>query len=392
MTRFPQFNGSIGPANLLSLVRNTAPFLFDPAFGFPQSKVRGRLIELGDHPYGWLAILHAANELPATPNPSPEEREDYFALCLACHHATVATFIPTDVDNKIRGVLWQQRLEPASRRRLFDLVLNALTWDLSRISTRTTELSGVGPVSGHNGEMLGVMAGALGTFVQHEDLDYARKAADAIDAELRREAHEFNFALNQPGGEIDLLRLAMSLTHNCGDLDQGISFWPTKPIYDSYRLRFGRLAHENTTPYGGIYQTAALLYKRLLSSEGHRHYPLREVRCLRRSPDFLLPLGPFFDAWGERIATHPALSMDERAEVLAALLIGCKKINGQVGYFRAVSGFAHGAGTLEKFASLMPGSIRHELKDPEIKRQVGLSRVSFESNMRKRALRVLSGN
>ncbi|MBC8154944.1 MAG: hypothetical protein H7Z72_18760 [Bacteroidetes bacterium] len=391
MTQFPQFNGTIGPGNLLSLVRNTAPFLFDPAFGFPPPRAHGRLIELGGHPYGWLDILNAADELPATPDPSPEEREDYFALCLACHHATVATFVPTDVDGKIRGALWQPRMDPVSRRRMFDLVLNAMTWDLTRISTRTTALSGVGPVSGHNGEILGVMAGALGTFVQHGDGEYAQKVADTIDAELKREAHEFDFVLNQSGQEIELLRLAMSLTHNCGDLDQGISFWPAKPIYESYRLLFGRLAHENTAPYGGMYQIAAQLYKSLLASEGHRHYPLREVRCLRRSPDFLLPLGPFFDDWGERIATHPALSMADRAEVLAALLIGCKKIKGQVGYFRAVSGFAQ-AGPLEKFASLMPGSVRHELKDPEIKRQVGLSKASFESSMGKRALQVLSGN
>lgn len=391
MKQFPQFNGTIGPGNLLSLVRNTAPFLFDPAFGFPKPKARGRLIELGGHPYGWLDILRAADELPATSNPSPEEREDYFALCLACHHATVATFVPTDVDSKIRGVLWQQRLDPASRRRMFDLVLNALNWDISRVSTRTTELSGVSPVSGHNGEILGVMAGALGTFVQHKDLEYAHKAAEAIDAELKREAHEFKFALNQAGREIDLLRLAMSLTHNCGDLDQGISFWSTNALYDSYRLLFGRLAHENTVPYGSMYQIAALLYKSLLASEGHRHYPLRDVHCLRRSPDFLLPLGPFFDVWGERIATHPALSTDDRAEVLTALLMGCKKIKGQVGYFRAISGFAHGASLLEKFASLLPGSIRHELRTPEVKRQVELSKTSFESSMRKWALQVLSG-
>lgn len=391
MTQFPQFNGTIGPGNLLSLVRNTAPFLFDPAFGFPEPKASGRLIEIGGHPYGWLDILRAADNLPATPNPSSEEREDYFALCLACHHATVATFIPTDVDGKIRGVLWQQRMDPECRRRMFDLVLHAQTWDLSRISTRTTELSGVGPVSGHNGEYLGVMAGALGTFVKNEDAEYAQKAVDAIDAELKREAHEFEFALKLPGQEIELLRLAMSLTHNCGDLDQGISFWTQNPIYSPYRPLFARLAHENTTPYGGTFQIAARLYKNMLSSEGHRHYPLREVRCLRSSPDFLLPLGPFFDSWGERIATHPSLSLDDRAEVLSALLAGCKKIKGQVGYFRAISGFAHGAGSLEKFAARMPNSISKELKDPEIKRQVGLSKVSFESSMRKRALQVLSG-
>ncbi|AMJ65249.1 hypothetical protein [Hymenobacter sp. PAMC 26628] len=391
MTQFAQFNGTIGPANLLGQVRNTAPFLFDPAFGFPGPRARGRLIDLGGHPYGWLDILRAADALPATPAPTAEELEDYFALCLAAHHATVATFVPTDVDGKIRGGLWQERLPAASRRRMFALVRHAQTWDLARISTRTTALAGVGPVSGHDGELLGVLAGALGAFVRHDDAEYARLAAETIDAELRREVHEFDFARQRPGQEIDVLKLAMSLTHNCGDTDQGLASWAPGPAYEPYRARFGRLAHDNAAPYGGAFQVAARLYKNLLAAEGHRHYPLREVRCLRRSPDFLLPLGPFLDAWGALIATHPALAPEERAEVLAALLAGCKKIRGQVGYYRAVSGFAHGAGGLEKFAPLLPAAARQELKDPEVKRQVGVSRASFEAGMRKRARQVLAG-
>ncbi len=389
MTDSSQFNGTIGPSNLLSQVRNTAPFLFDPAFGFPAPRARGRLIDLGGHPHGWLDILRAADALPATPTPSAEEREDYFALCLAAHHATVATFVPTDVDSKIRGGLWQPPLDPASRRRMFDLVLHAQTWDLAGISTRTTALAGVGPVSGHDGELLGVMAGALGSFVRAADAEYAQKAADAIDAEFRREAHEFTFALRQPGQEVEVLRLAMSLTHNCGDTDQGISSWAEGPAYAPYRARFGRLAHENTPPYGGTYQLAARLYRHLLAAEGHRHYPLRHVRCLRRSPDFLLPLGPFLDDWGTLIATHPALAPAERTEVLAALLAGCKKISGQVGYFRALSGFAHGAGGLDKFAAQLPATSRQELKDPEVRRHVALSQASFEASMSKRARQVL---
>lgn len=390
MTQFAQFNGSIGPANLLSQVRNTAPFLFDPAFGFPEPRARGRLLALGGHPYGWLDILRAAEALPATPTPSAEEREDYFALCLAAHHATVATFVPTDVDSKIRGGLWEPRLAPTSRRRMLDLVRHAQTWDVSRISTRTTALSGVGPVSGHNGEILGVLAAALGSFVRAGDAEYAQLAADAIDAEFRREAHEFSFALRQPGQEMEVLRLAMSLTHNCGDTDQGIASWQEGPLYAPYRARFGRLAHENAAPYGGTYQVAARLYKRLLAAEGHRHYPLREVRCLRTSPDFLLPLGPFFDGWGARIATHPALGPTDRADVLAALLAGCKKIKGQVGYFRALHGFAHAAGGLEQFAPHLPSSLRPELKAAELKRQVGLSQEAFEAGLAKRTRQVLA--
>ena len=47
------------------------------------------------------------------PGLSPEEQlQDYFALCLACHHATVATFVPTDVDTKIRGIVWRESRDP----------------------------------------------------------------------------------------------------------------------------------------------------------------------------------------------------------------------------------------------------------------------------------------
>ena len=177
-----QFNGKIGPGNLLGLVNNTAPFIFEPGFvpsssPLPVRTSKLRPIEMAAHPYGWLEILKSANSIEAAHNPTTEQREDYFALCLSCHHATVATFVPTDVDAKIRGQLWQQREDPEALRRMFEFVLHAMKWDISRISARATELSGVGPVSGHNGEMLGVLAGALGGFLKSGDAAYAAKAA-----------------------------------------------------------------------------------------------------------------------------------------------------------------------------------------------------------------------
>ena len=217
MKETPQFNGKIGPGNLLGLVKNTAPFIFE--FGFvpdatplPVRAAPARPIEMSEHPYGWLEILKSAESIASADNPTTEQREDYFALCIACHHATVATFIPTDVDSKIRGHLWQQREDPLAMRRMFDFTVNAMKWDISRISTRATARSGVGPVSGHNGEMLGVLAGALGGFLKNGDAEYAEKAAATIEAELKREAHELFFVIeNCRSGkpwELDLLRLA----------------------------------------------------------------------------------------------------------------------------------------------------------------------------------------
>jgi hypothetical protein len=389
---FPQFNGTIGPGNLLSLVRNTAPFIFEPGFApaNPKSKIE-------NPKWKWFDILNNAESLEPTSNPNTEQRERYFAICLACHHATVATFIPTDVDSKIRGHLWQQREDPLALRRMFELVVEALTWDISKISRRATERSGVGPVSGHNGEMLGVLAGALGAFLKTGDAEYAEKAATAIDNELNREAHEFRYVMDKVRThgrdahatviELDLLRLSSSLTHNVGDLDQGISFWSNRDIYAPSRKRFHRLAHENTEPYGGTFQLAARLYKQIMSAEGHRHYPLREVKALRSSADFLLPLGPFFDDWGALIGSHPKLNTDDRAQTLAALLSGCKKIPNQVGYFRAISGMVEAiGGNLEPIVKRMPASLRNEMKSAEIRKHIALRKVSFESGMRKRCL------
>lgn len=397
MDDLTQFNGTIGPGNLLALVRNTAPYYFrEPFLSLaPSSHLvtssPPRLITFGDPPFGWLQILLQAHTLRASNNPTAEERLDYFALCMACHHGTVATFIPTDVDSKIRGVLWQQREDPEIRRRMLDFTLQAMKWNVSKISARCTELSGVGPVSGHNGEMLGVLGGALGCFIKSGDAEYAEKTADAIEAEFKRETHEFRHVLNLRDQEIELLKLASSLTHNCGDMDQGISFWSQHERYAPYRARFGRLAHENTQPFGGTLQIAAALYKAIMSSEGHRHYPLREVRALRQSPDFLLPLGPFFDQWGETVGAHPGLKIEDRAEVLAALLSGCRKIPGQVGYYRAISGMLGAVGgNVETITKRMPAALRGEMKNAELKRHVALRRISFESSMKKRTQAVLS--
>jgi hypothetical protein len=349
-----------------------------------------RLTELGAGPFGFLDILSCASVFgpPMEDGWQAIRLENYFAFCLACHHATVATFVPTDVDTKIRGLLWRETRDPEALRRMFAFTLRALDWSIEGISTRATALAGVGPVSGHNGEQLSVLAGALGAFLKAGDAEYARRAHDAIVRELEREAAEFRFAERTPGAELDLLRIAMSLTHNAGDLDQGISFWPQSEQHAAARALFHRLAHENTKPFGGAFAAAAEIYRRAMSAEGHRHYPLRAVKSLRRSPAFLLPLGPFFDDWGAVIGSHPELSDDERAEVLSALITGCRKIPGQRGYYRAIHGLQESLGS--RFGSILertPNRVRAEFRDPEMRKRVAIPQASFESMMKKLAYR-----
>ena len=92
----------IGPETLIAQVRSTAPFL-ESRPGEP-----GRLTELGHSPDGFLRILANWENILRPGLNHDEQLQDYFAFCLACHHATVATFVPTDVDTKIRGIVWRE--------------------------------------------------------------------------------------------------------------------------------------------------------------------------------------------------------------------------------------------------------------------------------------------
>lgn len=369
----------------MGLVVNTAPFL-KPQIAARTINPDARLIELGDTADGYLDVLSGWERIDAERLGDTALIEDYFAFCLACHHATVATYVPTDVDAKIRGLLWRQNRDAGSVRRMFAFTQKALHWSVEGISKRASGLAGVGPVSGHNGEQLSVLAGALGALIKRGDTEYADLAAAAIDAELEREATEFRYALEHRGLELDVLRHAASLTHNTGDLDQGISFWPSLPTHDEARRRFHRLSHENVTPYGGTFQTAARIYKKAMSPEGHRNYPLRQVKCLRQSPDLLFPLGPFLDDWGATLAVHPLLDWQNKADILEALIQGCRTIPNQRGYFRAIHGMMNAlGGNLERVLRLTPARTRAAWKEAELRKNIAVPRVSFESMMKKMA-------
>lgn len=372
------WDGWIEPAALLALVRNTAPFLYPLA-----PEPTGRLARWANSARGFLRILAAAELWTGEGWSADEQLIDYFALCLACHQATVATFVPTDVDSKIRGLVWQKTRDRDVLRALAEVAFAMGAWTVEGISQRAQYIGDLGAVSGHNGEWLSVMAGAHGRFLQVGDAEYAEKTAVAIDAELRRELQAFAVARATRGLELDVLRLAMSITHNLGDLDQGISFWKSEGTGES-RARFARLAHENKAAYEGGFQPVAQLYRLYLASEGHRHYPLRAVKPLRQSADLLLPLGPFFDDWGGVVGTHPVLTLDDRGEVLDALVRGCRKVPGQQGYYRALAGFQERAPQVfEAAAAKMPAASRKELRQPEMRQLLAVPRASFEARARK---------
>ena len=382
-------DGFIAPGALRGLVHNTVPWLeLTPA---ADARDDGSVEARAAGPYGFRRLLAAIPDRapePAAAATSPTADAallDYFALCLAAHHATVASFVPTDVDSKIRGLLWRRAESPAQLERMWALSQAFAGWDTPSVSQRTITLESGGPVSGHDGERLSVMAGALGRALALGVDRVAAAAREAIEHELARQARAFVRLAATDGAEIATLGLAAALTHNAGDLDQGISFWPRSEPHRSVAARLGRLAHENTAPHGGAFAAAARLYKRTLSPEGHRNYPLRGVRALRQSHDLLLPIAPFLDDWGAHLAGHPLLADADLAAVVAALVVGSRKLAGQSGYYRALAGLLsrlEGA-RLERIVAQLPASVRTEFRSAEVRRRIDVPRVSFESSLKK---------
>jgi hypothetical protein len=374
--------GFVAPRTLLNEVQNTAPWLPEAPAGEVRATAPG--------PLGFLTILAGFRKEGAAEQALVNDRTlDYFGLCLACHHATVATFVPTDVDTKIRGLLWRLIKDPAQLDPMIELTEAFCAWDVASVSRRTVEVDGLGLFAGHHGERLSVLVAGLGRAIHLGRADLADRMQDRISAELEREAKGLRVLL---GGrnELDALRMAAVMTHNAGDIDQSISFWPQSPAHTAAARDIKRLAHENVRPWTGSFALAARIYKATLAPEGHRNYPLRPVRCLRQSFDFLIETAPFLDDWGERIARDPRLEEAERSEVLEALVIGYRKIGGQRGYQRAIAGMLQGLGNrTEGVVAKMSARARSEFKSAHLRKAVAVPRASFESSMRSLLRRIL---
>jgi hypothetical protein len=359
----------IDPETLIAQVHNTAPFLDSR---YPAAEP-GRLIELGGGPHGFFRVLANWRNILQPTLTAEEQLQDYFALCLACHHATVATFIPTDVDTKIRGLLWRESRDPDVLRPMLQFALTARTWTEDGISIRA-----VRGVSGHNAEHWSAIAGALGRLVELGDTVSAAEAQAAIEAEIDREQAVLDTVAAESDSEIDLLLLSMTLAHNRGDLTQGMGFWKSTPLTAPVREHLSER---------GRFALAVRIYQETgLSAEGHRHYPLRSVKALRRSEETLLPLCPFLDDWGGKV-----MQLEERHEVLEALVNGCEKVKGQQGYYRAIAGMRAAApGEFDRASARMSNGVQRLLRTAEMRKLIDVPRASFESMMRKRARAALA--
>lgn len=377
--------GFVAPQTLLNEVQNTAPWLPLPERGSAED-----VLTLARGPLGFLGVLAGYRREGAAAQALAADRTlDYFGLCLACHHATVATFVPTDVDTKIRGLLWRLIKDPDQLDSMIELTEAFCAWDVASVSRRTVTAPDLGVFAGHHGERLSVLVAALGRAIHLGRTDLTERMRDGIAAELTRESRGLTALLSMPD-ELDVLRMAAVMTHNAGDIDQSISFWPQSPAHTAAAADLKRLAHENVRPWNGSFALAARIYKATLAPEGHRNYPLRPIRSLRQSYDFLIETAPFLDDWGGRVARDPRLEDADRSEILEALVMGCRKIQGQRGYQRAAAGMVAGLGSrIDTVVGGMPARARSEFKDAELRKAMAVPRVSFESSMKSMLRRVL---
>ena len=253
------------PRILLHQVRDTAPWLWlAPA----EATASGRgYCQSGFAPFRLVAYFTCGKKGNTLKCGDGTEHLDYLALTLACHHATVATYVPTDVDSKIRGYLWRTASAPGLLRRMAQLLIDSLSWDVRPCSRRYLETDH-GVISGMNGEQLGSLVGAYGFLRARGIDDVADQLQQIIEEELQREATIWHTE-QDPARRC---QLAAILTHNVGDVGQGISYWPSQHGFDDERAAWADLARAGSERYQGAYVEAAALYRCGMSAEGHRNY------------------------------------------------------------------------------------------------------------------------
>jgi hypothetical protein len=301
-------------------------------------------------------------------------------LRLAAHYATVATFVPTDVDAHIRHHLWVAIGDPDVFTAACGLIEEAVAREPNLVSERVTD-----GLAGHDGEWLSVRAGALGRALVLGLDDEALTLAGEIDAELDREERAFADALARGAPATTVLALATTVAHNLGDLSRVVEAWPRAAQGRGYEERYTRLGHAGAPQGRASFVRAGGLNKDLMALENHRFLALRKPRALRRSRDLLLPVGPWFDAWGEGLVSSPHLDDGDRAEVVAALIDLHLRSPDQLGCLRALAGLHRATrGGLAHYAAALPARTRKEIVRGRIRAALDVSPEQFGARMEKR--------
>ncbi|MBC7693483.1 MAG: hypothetical protein H7222_17085 [Methylotenera sp.] len=382
-----QFRRGIAPELLLSQVQNTLPYLFvagasDTALGkLPPAKVIAE--------YSRVSAANSEPGLESEPRVDALTHVEYFKLCLSAHFLTVGTPVPTDVDNQIRLKLWPRELPLEDALTMADFVLESHDWQVTLLSSRyTCGAPGTSwekeAVSGHLGEWFTVAAGAYCALKQYsEPLATAKRQElfEGIASEVRRHSEVFGSLWRAEAG-LACLRASASIAHNFGDLDRVMDLWDLD-VGDRLRLEYYKLAalpfdSNRKLRYLGRLWVAGELYKSIIEDnagssamahENHRYFALRKPKCLRQSPEFFIPIGPFFDEWARKLAkalaTPEGRLTEASLEVVEALKHGWNRLPHTLTYGRALRGFSEVHPELDLSLLLKTPAYRKVLENPQ---------------------------
>ncbi len=313
----------IAPNILLTHVASTAPFLF-----------AGELDSTGPRRAYLAKLIFYKKNLNQLKNISLAE---YFHICMSAHWATAGTFVPTDVDNQIREGLWKHPEIKKHIIKMADITIESWTWDYEQVTNRKSYNVERGEVmSTHEGTWLSVAIGAYNALIKNNLISKANEVADVILAEIEKE-EKLLLELREKRDHVNFLRSTALMAHNFGDLDRVIDQWGMDED-DLFRKRIYKLGHQLNENYNPILVYSGQVNKHFLSVENHRHMSMRQAKCLRKSNQFLIPVGPFMDKWGRDLGESKKLTLDEKGEIVCAFFEGFKRQDQALGYVRAFHG------------------------------------------------------
>ena len=349
----------IEPQLLLSQVFNTAPYLRDWSTDHPADRQYLRILLSQTHATSWDDFSWAT----------------YFDFCVAAHFATVATFVPTDVDNHIRFKLWNPELEDESIHQMAQTVIESFSWNTRVLSSRWLTSPAGRTIEGHKGEWFSIAAAAYGA-TRHRLPQIEQELLSLIAWEIENEALVFK-DFKEAGDGISLLKASVLMAHNLGDLERVIEMWGLKQGDPLFNLNE---SIKTDASFSSPIEKAAILNRDIMALENHRHFALRQPRPIRKSVDFLLPLGPFFDDWGKTLATHPELSLEDLGIIVEALIQGWAKLAGPVGYARALVGIeAHYPGGMKELLKPLPSRVAKLWTTGPLRQLCTISQSRFEA-------------
>jgi hypothetical protein len=359
----------IAPNLLLKDVEITAPFLFKGEVNL-EGKDRAYLAKLVFYKKNLNALKHI-------------NLTEYFYICMASHWSTAGTFVPTNVDNQIREGLWKHKEIYGHIEKMARITIDSWTWNYEQVTNRKSYNPGNGQVmSTHEGTWLSVAIGAYNALIKNKKESLAHEVADVILAEITKEEKLLN-ELREKRDHVNFLRSTALMAHNFGDLDRVIDQWGMAED-DLFRKRIYKLGHQLNENYHPILVYAGQVNKKFLSVENHRHMSLRQAKCLRRSNQFLVPVGPFMDEWGTNIGNSKILTSAEKGEIVICLYEGYKRQNQAFGYARAYRGliaaFARGIDSLEADIAF---DVVAEIKKSPFTKIADLSLEEFQNEFKK---------